>query len=164
MLLHPPVSNNPQPKQLNHQDTGVFDSGARNIYFAKGSPIQNFNLDAPKVHVGTSTGQVQKYIGTGILGLPHLPDDFLRTRHVMPLLKHTLIRICSICDADCKQFSRKNILWSTDHNNNLSLQDGDNLMAQSYGALHYYHRLQTSLHHLPALQERPHKRSVPMSS
>ena len=50
----------------------------------------------------TATGQVQKYIGTGILGLPHLPADLPRTRHTMPSFKHILIDIGSICDADCK--------------------------------------------------------------
>ena len=55
VVLTPPVANNPQPTQPNHQDTGVVDSGANNIYFAKEALIQNFNDAAPKVHMGTAT-------------------------------------------------------------------------------------------------------------
>ena len=54
------------------------------------------------MHAGIATGQVQKYTGTGALGLPHLTNDFMRTGQVIPLFKHTLIIIGRICDADCK--------------------------------------------------------------
>ena len=93
------MSNTPQPTQHNHQYTGVVDSGASNIYFAKEEPIQNFNAYMPKLHVGTATGQVQKYIVTVILGLTHLLADFLCTGHIIPWFKHKLIVIGSICDA-----------------------------------------------------------------
>ena len=37
-------------------------------------------------------------------------------------------------------------------------------MTEIYGVLRYSFRLQTSLHHLPSLQERPYKRSSPTTS
>ena len=60
VVLTSPVAKNPQCTQPNNQDTGVVDSGASNIYFAKAAPLQNFNSTAPKVHVGTATDQVKK--------------------------------------------------------------------------------------------------------
>ena len=107
VVLPHPVDNNPQPTQSNHQDTGVADSGASNIFFAKEAPIQNFNAAAPKVHVGMATVQLQESIGTGIPGLPHLPSDFPRTVQVMPSLKHKFIGLGIICDSDCNFFFTK---------------------------------------------------------
>ena len=107
VVLPPPIANNPQPKKSNHQDTGVFYSGARNIYFSKESRIQTFKNAAPKVHMGTTTVQVPKYIGTVAMVLTHPPADFPRTGQLMPLFKHTLIVIDSISDNDCKIFFTK---------------------------------------------------------
>ena len=102
VVLPPPVASNPHPKQYNTHDTGVFYSCASNIYFSKEAPIRKFNAAAPKVHVGTSNGQVQQSVGMGTLALTNLPSDFPCTGHVMPLFKHDLVGIGSICDADCK--------------------------------------------------------------
>ena len=82
--------------------TAVVDSGASNIYFAKDAAICNFDSSAPKVNVGTATGQVQRSTGTAELNLPSLPANFPTKGHVMPSFKHTLLGIGKICDADCK--------------------------------------------------------------
>ena len=82
--------------------TAVVDSGASNIYFAKDAAICNFDLSAPKVNVGTATGQVQRSTGTAELNLPSLPANFPTKGHEMPSFKHTLLGIGKICDADCK--------------------------------------------------------------
>ena len=37
--------------------TGIVDSGATDVYFATDSLIVNINLSAPKIKVGTATGQ-----------------------------------------------------------------------------------------------------------
>ena len=82
--------------------TAVVDSGASNIYFAKDATICNFDSSAPKVNVGTATGQVQRSTGTAELNLPSLLANFPTKGHVMPSFKHTLLGIGKICDADCK--------------------------------------------------------------
>ena len=121
-MLHPSVSNIPHPKQYNNRDTGITDSGDRNIYFAKEAPIQQFNVDAPKVHVATATIQLQWYVVTGTLELTSLLSNFLCTGHVMPLFKYFFIGIGSICDAD-------------------SYQGDENLLAQN-GGIFLYARIQ----------------------
>ena len=82
--------------------TAVVDSGASNIYIAQNAPRVNFNPSAPKVTVGTATGQVQQSTGTAELRIPNLPATFPKTGHVMPSFKHTLLGIGKICDADCR--------------------------------------------------------------
>ena len=90
-----------QQHVLPKKSTGIFGSGATNICFAAYSPVVNIDRAAPKVTVGTATGQTQKYTGTGNLALPHLPSGFPIKGHLMPCLYHTLIGVGSLCDADC---------------------------------------------------------------
>ena len=81
--------------------TGIIDSGATDIYFSADAPMVNIDHSAPKVTVGTATGQTQSSTGTGELNLPKLPSDFLVTGHIMPGFRHTLIGVGPLCDADC---------------------------------------------------------------
>ena len=106
-MLPLPVACTPHPKQYNTHDTGIVDLGARNILFDKDTPIQKLNAAAPKVHVETATDQVQQSVGTGKLTLTNLPSNLPCNGHLMPPFKHTLTRIGSICDADCKVVSTK---------------------------------------------------------
>ena len=110
VVLPPHVANNPQRTKPNNQNTGVDDFGTINIYFNKKSPLLNFDYAALKVHVRTASGQVQPFIGMVTLNLPHFLDDFPRTGHVVSLLKHTLIVIGSICDAECTVVFTKQIV------------------------------------------------------
>ena len=85
----------------NTQATGIVDSGATDIYFSADAPIVNVNLLAPKVTVGTTTGQSQQFTGTAELNFPKLPSGFPVTRHIIPGFSHTLIVVVPLCDADC---------------------------------------------------------------
>ena len=61
----------------------------------------NIDCAAPKVTVGTATGQTQLSTGTGELNLPKIPANFPVTGHIMPGFRHTLIGVGPLCDADC---------------------------------------------------------------
>ena len=101
-LLVPPPIHTYAAAVVANISTAVVDSGVSNIYFAQDAPIRNFDSTAPKVNVGTATGQVQRSTGTAELNLPSLPANFPTKGHVMPSFKHTLLGIGKICDADCK--------------------------------------------------------------
>ena len=85
----------------NLQATGIVDSGATDIYFYADAPIVNVDLSAPKVTVGTATGQSQQSQGTGELNPPNPPSGFPVTGHIIPRFRHTLIGVGPLCDADC---------------------------------------------------------------
>ena len=61
----------------------------------------NIDCAAPKVTIGTATGQTQRSTGTGELNLPKLPSNFPVTGHIMPGFRHTLIGVGPLCGADC---------------------------------------------------------------
>ena len=71
------------------------------IYFSADAHIFNIERSAPKVIVGTATGQSQNSTGTGELNLPKLPSGFPVTGHIMPGCLHILIGLGPLCDADC---------------------------------------------------------------
>ena len=96
----PPLKNIVRSSQ-NTQATSIVDSGATDVYFSVDSPIVNVDLSAPKVKVGTATGQSQQSTGTGGLNLPQLPSGFPITGHIMPGFRHNLIGVGPLCDADC---------------------------------------------------------------
>ena len=66
-MLPPPVVYITHPTQYNTHNSGVVDSGAINIYFAKEALIHKFDANVPKVHVVTATSQLQRYVGIGTL-------------------------------------------------------------------------------------------------
>ena len=61
----------------------------------------NIDGSAPKVTVGTATGQTQNSTGKEELNLPKLPSGFPVTGHIMPGFIHTLMGVSPLCDADC---------------------------------------------------------------
>ena len=61
----------------------------------------NIDRAAPKVTVGTATGQTQISTGTGELNLPKLPANFPVTGHIMPGFRNTLIGVGPLYDAEC---------------------------------------------------------------
>ena len=63
--------------------------------------MDNAQPNAPKVELGTTTGQRHASADTGQLVIPNLPSNFPRTGHIMPSFKHTLVGLGPICDADC---------------------------------------------------------------
>ena len=62
----------------------------------------NIDLEAPKVKLGTATGQTQQSTVTGDLDLPHLPSGFPIKGHLRTGFHHTLIRVGPIFVDDCK--------------------------------------------------------------
>ena len=71
------------------------------IYFSADAPIVNVDLSAPKVTVGTVTGQSQQSTVTGELNFPKIASGFRVTGHIVPGFRHTLIGVGPLCDADC---------------------------------------------------------------
>lgn len=112
-----------QSPNLPSHTPGAVDYGTSGLYFALKAPFQNADRMAPKVHVGTATGQAQHSTGTGHLDLPSLLHDFLKTGHIMPFFKHTLIDLGTISDADCSVVFTKEIAIIYDHQNNPILSD-----------------------------------------
>ena len=91
--------------------TGIIDYGATDIYFAADAPIVNIELSSPIVKVGTATGQTEQYPGTRDLNLPQLPSGLLIKGHIIPGLRHTLIGVGPLCDADCTvTFTRETVI------------------------------------------------------
>ena len=80
-------------------NTGIFDSGASDIYLYPDAPNTNFTRKSTPITVGTVTGENQQYYGTATFNLPHLPSNFPQTGHVMHGFKHMLIGIGPLCDA-----------------------------------------------------------------
>ena len=81
------------------------------IGFAPDAPVVNIDRAAPKVTVGTATGQTKQYAGTGNLALPHLPSGFPIKGHLMSGFRHTLIGVGPLCDANCTvTFTRKKVI------------------------------------------------------
>ena len=78
----------------------------------------NIDCTAPKVTVGTATGQTQISTGTGELNLPKLPATFLVTGHIMPGFRLTLIGVGPLCDSDCTvTFTSAAVLVRDPHGN-----------------------------------------------
>ena len=78
----------------------------------------NIDRTAPKVTVGTATGQTHLSTGTGKLNLPKLPDNFPVTGHIMPGFRHTLIIVGPLCDADCTvTFTSADVVVRDPHGN-----------------------------------------------
>ena len=61
----------------------------------------NIDRSAPRVTVGTATGQTQSATGTGELKPPKLPYNLPVTGHIMPGFRHILIGVGLLCDVDC---------------------------------------------------------------
>ena len=85
----------------NQQATGIVNSDATDIYFPCDAPIVNVDRSAPKVTVGTATGQSQQSTGTGKLNLPKLPSGFAVIGHIMTGFCRILIGLVPLCDTDC---------------------------------------------------------------
>ena len=110
LAVAPPPPKAQSPRK--HEDhTAIVDSGASGLYLSKHALTINFDPTAPKINVGTASGQPHQYSGAAYLGLPNLPPDFPRAVKVMPSFRHTLIGLGPICDANFKvTFTKKNVI------------------------------------------------------
>ena len=76
---------------LSPNDTVVVDLGASHIYIAPSAPHGPPDITTPTVHVGTSTGAVQRSSATAALPITQLANDFPTTGNIMPNFTNTLI-------------------------------------------------------------------------
>ena len=81
---------------ISTNDTGVVDSGASHIYIAPSAPHGPPDITTPTVHVGTSTGTVQRSSATAALPITQLANHFPTTGNIMPNFTNTLIGFGSI--------------------------------------------------------------------
>ena len=106
LTVAPPALKAKIPR--NHKDhTAILDSGASGFYFSKHAPKIKFDPTAPKITMGTASGQPHQFSGASDLCLPNLSPDFPRAVKFMPFFQHTLIGLALICDANCKVTFRK---------------------------------------------------------
>ena len=77
----------------------MIDSGSSNIYLTINEPKQQVGKNPPTVRVGTAAGTPQVSSASCDLALPHLPEDFPKSGHVMPGFTENLIGIGEMCDA-----------------------------------------------------------------
>ena len=82
--------------------TGIVDSGASDLCFARDALVADFNPNALTVRVGNANGQFQQSSGTVKLFLPNLLAEFTKTGRVVQSFKHTLLCLGPICDAEYK--------------------------------------------------------------
>ena len=78
--------------------------------------MTNIDLTAPKVYVGTATGDRKESSASADIGLSTLPPGS-KAGHIMPSFAHSLVGIGPICDADCKVLFSKHdvIVYNKDH-------------------------------------------------
>ena len=107
------ICSTPNPTQLHlvtTSATGIADYGAINIYNAPDAHPVNTDRTVPRVRVGTANDQVARSAGTAERSILQLVQAFYTTVHIMLSLKHTLIDIGTICDADCTvTFSKRDV-------------------------------------------------------
>ena len=97
LALVPPTN----PSNIPLCDTGIADSESSEIYFSLDAPLTIIYPMPPKAHVDTATGTIQHSVGRGKISIPQISEE-IQTVHLIPTLKHTIIVIGKICDANCK--------------------------------------------------------------
>ena len=96
---------NGSARKLAMKDTAILESGASEWYLVPDAPVSNVNAHAPKVHVGTATGQPQESEVCCELPLGGMPPDLFG--HIMSSFRHNLLGIGIMCDKDCKVLFKK---------------------------------------------------------
>ena len=75
-----------------------------------GAPVININKSAPKITVGTASGQPFESSATCEMALPELKDEIALDGHMMPGFKHNLAGISKWCDEDCTvKYTKKDV-------------------------------------------------------
>ena len=77
------------------------DSGASGIYYIPTAPVDNLNLAAPQIRVGTDSGGLAYSLASAQVALSQIPSYFTESFHVIADLNHYLMGLGSICDAEC---------------------------------------------------------------
>ena len=86
---------------LNPLNTAIVDAGVSGLYFMTGSPLTNVKEYAPKITVGTASGQPFVSKATCEMAHPKLKDKLALDGHIMPGFKHNLAGISKWCDEGC---------------------------------------------------------------
>ena len=89
-------------------NTAIVDAGASGIFFKAGTPVCNVIKDAPKIRVGTATGDPHISSVKCELARTELRGRVPVEGHVMPTFAYNLMGICQCCDADCTGQYTKN--------------------------------------------------------
>ena len=83
------------------QETDIVDAGASGLYFTPEAPVMNINEWAPKITVGSVSGQPFVSKSACEMARPELKGRLALDGHVMPGFKHNLAGISKWCDEDC---------------------------------------------------------------
>ena len=90
-------------------NTAIVDSGASGWYFKLGAPVSRVNQAAEKIRVGTAVGHEVELAASCELPLPDIPPYLFG--HIMPGLRHNLLRIGNLCDKDCRVvFTKRSVV------------------------------------------------------
>ena len=81
--------------------------------------MSNVNAHAPKLHVGTATGQPQEYESSCELPLNGMSPGLFG--HIMSSFRHNILWIGIMCDKDCKVLFTKHSVIIYEQNKNLFL-------------------------------------------
>ena len=81
--------------------TGIAYTGASHLYIAPQALHGPINTVAPKIHLGTSNGQVVSSSATATLPIPQQGHNIPCEGHIMPTFTNTLVGIGPIYDAGC---------------------------------------------------------------
>ena len=89
------------PAWSTEHNTAIVDAGASGLYFKAEAPVNNLDSSAPKITVGTASGDPHTSSTRCELARPELRGKVPIEGHVMPTFSHNLMGICQFCDADC---------------------------------------------------------------
>ena len=84
------------------ESTVIADTGATNIYYDLKALLPKLDPSAPRFHVGTANGHMDRSSAMAKAAIHQLAHNFLTTVYVMPDSKHMLVGISPICDTGCK--------------------------------------------------------------
>ena len=96
------------------KDTAIIDLGASGWYLVRDAPVSNVNANAPKLRMGTATGQPQETEASCKLTLDGMPPGLFG--HIMPSFRHNILGIGMICDKYCKVLFIKRSVIMYDNN------------------------------------------------
>ena len=98
------------PAWITENNTAIVDAGASGLFFKSGAPVANINKKAPKITVGTASGDPHVSSAECELDRPELRGKVPIKGHVMPSFTHNLMGISQFCDADCMvQYTKKEV-------------------------------------------------------
>ena len=82
------------PAWSTEHNTAIVDAGASGLYFKAEAPVNNLDSSAPKITVGTASGDPHTSSARCELARPELRGKVPIEGHVMPTFSHNLMGIC----------------------------------------------------------------------